>query len=65
MPALGKALIAERFKRGLKQGDLAKLVECDIHTIIDIERGRINITRNCFRSMIAAMDSQENLEAAQ
>jgi len=63
MPDFGKALIAERSRRGLNQGDLAKLTECDIHTVIDIERGRVDITRNCFKEMVSAMDSREIAEA--
>jgi len=63
MPDFGKALIAERSRRGLNQGDLAKLTGCDIHTVIDIERGRVTITRNCFKEMVAAMDTKDSQEA--
>jgi ribosome-binding protein aMBF1 (putative translation factor) len=63
MPDFGKALIAERSRRGLNQGDLAKLTECDIHTVIDIERGRVDITRSCFKEMVAAMDTRDSTEA--
>ena len=59
MTQCGETILAERSRRRLRQGDVAKRAKVHVQTIIDIEHNRIGLDDESRTRIISAMDEPE------